>query len=98
MSFTNLNVCYSFNQVATTGITQLSSFDCSEVLITNKSGQNVIIYDYNTTDASRTFVLATSEGVILRGITNTAQLSVATGTGSGLIYCRTAYYSNLNQR
>ena len=98
MSFTNLNVCYSFNQVATTGITQLSSFVCSEVLITNKSGQNIIVYDIDPTDASRAFLLANSEGVIFRGITNTDQLSVATDTGSGSIYCRTAYYSNLNQR
>jgi hypothetical protein len=98
MSFTNLNLCYSFNLIATTALKKLSSFECSEILITNKTGQDIIIYDANTTDASRSFLLGSLEGVVFRGITNSDQLSVLTTAGSGTIYCRTAYYSNLNQR
>jgi hypothetical protein len=98
MPFTNLNLCYSFNLSATTSLKKLSSFECSEILITNKSGQDVIIYDTNIADASRSFLLGNLEGVVFRGITNSDQLSVMTTAGSGAIYCRTAYYSNLNQR
>lgn len=98
MPFTNLNQCFSFNLVATTVLKKLSSFECSEVLITNKTPSDLVIYDTDVTNASRSFTLGSLEGVVFRGITNSDQLSVLTTSGSGTIYCRTAFYSNLNQR
>ena len=97
MPFTNLNLCFSFNLVVTTALKQLSSFECSEIYITNKTGQNIIIYDTNTADASRSFLLGNLENIVFKGITNSDQLSVLTTASAGTIYCRTAYYSNFSQ-
>ena len=97
MPFVNKNKSYSFNMDIDTSLTQLSSFIASEVLISNKSGQNLYIYDGNASSDSRRFLIGNSESMVLRGITNTNEVSAKTGASSGTVYFRSAYFSNLNQ-
>ena len=94
----NLNKSYSFNFDVTTVLAKLSSFPASEVLISNKSGQSLNIFDNGRTNANNAFQLNDDESLVLRGITNTDQVSVQTTGGNGSVYFRSAYYSSLNQR
>ena len=97
MSWENKNKSFSFNMLATTSLKQLSSFKASEVLISNKTGQDLYIYDNNYSTDDRRFLLKNSESMVLRGITNTANVSAKTGAASGTVYFRSAYFSNFNQ-
>ena len=97
-SYQNANVCRSFKQTLTTALTSLSSQPCSEVIIINRTGQNILVYDNNFSSAANEFLLADSESFTFRGITNTSMVSAKTASGSGDIYYRTQYFSNLNQR
>ena len=97
MPFVNKNQSYSFNMNIDTSLVALSSFTASEILISNKSGQDLYIYDGGNVTDDRRFLLGDSESIILRGITNTNEISAKTGTNSGVVYFRSAYFSNLNQ-
>ena len=107
MAFINKNQSNTFNMtissvVAFGGLSQLSAFQASEVLISNKSGH---IYDNGLTSEtfaevyqdSRRFLLENSESMVLRGITDTSQVSAKIASGQGTIYFRSAFFSNLNQ-
>ena len=80
-----------------TSLTQLSGFTASEVLINNKSGQVVNIFDNERNGADQAFQLDDNDSMVLRGITNTNEVSAQTTSGSGTVYFRSAYFSNLNQ-
>ena len=80
-----------------TSLTQLSGFTASEVLINNKSGQIVNIFDNERNGADQAFQLDDNDSMVLRGITNTNEVSAQTTSGSGTVYFRSAYFSNLNQ-
>ncbi len=97
MPFVNKNKSYSFNMAIGTSLTQLSGFTASEVLISNKSGQDLYLYDGNASTDDRRFIIGNSESMVLRGITNTNEVSAKTGASSGTVYFRSAYFSNLNQ-
>lgn len=97
MPFVNKNKSYSFNMTIDNSLAALSSFEGSEVLINNKSGQDLYIYDNNYFTDDRRFLLEDDESIVIRGITNTNEVSAKTGTGSGVVYFRSAYFSNLNQ-
>ena len=99
MPFVNKNKSYSFNMLVDTNLVALSSFTASEVLISNKSGQDLFIYDNDYTTDDRRFLIKTSESMVLRGITNTNEVSAKTNSqySSGSVYFRSAYFSNLNQ-
>jgi hypothetical protein len=97
MSFYNKNKSYSFNMDVTTSLVALSSFTASEVLIINKSGQDIYIYDNGNTADDRRLLLQDSESIVLRGITNTSEVSAKTAALSGKVYFRSAYFSNFNQ-
>tara|TARA_A100000171_G_C2066092_1_gene112399 strand:+ start:31 stop:327 length:297 start_codon:yes stop_codon:yes gene_type:complete len=97
MPFVNKNKSYSFNMTIGTSLTQLSGFTASEVLINNKSGQVVNIFDNERNGADQAFQLADSDSMVLRGITNTNEVSAQTTSGSGTVYFRSAYFSNFNQ-
>jgi hypothetical protein len=110
MAFINKNQSNTFNMtissvVAFGGLSQLSAFQASEVLISNKSGQDIYIYDNGLTSEtfaevyqdSRRFLLSDSESMVLRGITDTSQVSAKIASGQGTIYFRSAFFSNLNQ-
>ena len=62
----NKNKSYSFNMTIGTSLTQLSGFTASEVLINNKSGQVVNIFDNERNGADQAFQLADSDSMVLR--------------------------------
>jgi hypothetical protein len=98
-TFYNINNCRSFNQsISETQLTSLTSYPCSEVIIINKTGQSVYIYDSGFTADSNRLLLDPDETTTVRGITNSAQVSAKTSSGSGLLYYRTQYFSMLPQR
>ena len=97
-TFYNINDCRSFNQNVTTSLVALSDYPCSEVIIINKTGNSIYIYDSSYTDDSNRLLLESNESIALRGITNSAQVSAKTISGSGPLYFRTQYYSLLPQR
>lgn len=97
-TFYNINDCRSFNQIVTTSLVALSAYPCSEVIIINKTGNSIYIYDSAYTDDSNRLLLESNESIALRGITNSSQVSAKTLTNSGTLYFRTQYYSLLPQR
>ena len=99
MPFQNLNQCFSFSVSANnTVLTKLSTFECSEVLVTNPtgSGQLLLIYDNDNTTDARAFAINSGDTVAIRGITSSNQLSAkfAVSPTIGNIYCRAQYYSH----
>ena len=97
-TFYNINECRSFNQQVTTALVALSAYPCSEVIIINKTGASVYIYDSLYFDDSNRLLLEANESIALRGITNSSQVSAKTISGSGTLYFRSQYYSLLPQR
>jgi hypothetical protein len=97
-TFYNINDCRSFNQPVTTALVALSGYPCSEVIIINKTGSSVYIYDSSFFNAENRLLLESNESIVLRGITNSAQVSAQTTGGSGTLYFRTQYFSLLPQR
>ena len=97
MPFVNKNKSYSFNMTIDTSLAALSGFEASEILISNKSGEDLYIYDNNYSTDDRRFLIGDGESMVLRGITNTNEVSAKTGASSGTVYFRSAYFSNLNQ-
>jgi hypothetical protein len=97
MPFVNKNKSYSFNINVTTSLVELSAFEASEVLINNKSGQAINIFDNERNGADQAFQLDDNDSIVLRGITNTSNVSAQTTSGNGTVYFRSAYFSNLNQ-
>ena len=99
----NTNQCNSFNMTfsgKSMTLSALSGFIGSEVLINNKSGSSILIYDKDNATSDRAFLLENSESTVIRGITNTNQVSVQ-GFDVGLngkVYFRSAFFSNMNQR
>lgn len=96
-TFYNINECRSFKQTIGTSLTQLSAHPCSEVIIVNKTGNSLTVYDngYDSTDFG--FLLANNESFTFRGITNSSVVS-AVAASSGAIYFRTQFFSLLPQR
>ena len=99
--YVNLNKCRSFNQTlpgaAVIPGTPLVDQVCSEVIIVNRTGAPITIYDSGYSDAQNGFLLENLESATFRGITNTNQVS-AVAVDSGDIYYRTQYYSNSPSR
>lgn len=65
---------------------------CSEVIIINKTSDNLTIYDCDYTDPTNGLLIGTGESVTIRGLTNVAQVS-AIAAAAGTIYYRTQFYS-----
>ena len=97
-TFYNINDCRSFNQPVSSTLVALRAYPCSEVIIINKTGASIYIYDSSYTDDSNRLLLESNESIALRGITNSEQVSAKTATGGGTLYFRTQYYSLLPQR
>lgn len=93
-TYYNSNICRSFNQPLSTQLVSLSSMVCSEVIISNKTGQNVLLFDNNYAAAANGILISNNEVYTVRGITNASQVSAQTATGSGMIYYRTQFYSS----
>ena len=97
-TFYNINVCRSFKQTITTNLVSLSSQPCSEVIIVNRTGSDVLVYDNECFNDDNAFLLSDGESFTFRGVTNTSIVSAKTTSGTGSIYYRAQYFSNLNQR
>lgn len=96
-TFININECRSFNQTIDTTLTALTSQVCSEVVVVNRTGSNLYIYDSNYFDNNNRLLLLDNESIVIRGITNSSQVS-AIADSAGTVYYRTQYFSNLPQR
>ena len=96
-AYVNLNECKSFNVALSTNLVALESFRCSEVIIINKTGQSVYVYDSNNFLDTNRLLLETGDSVVLRGVTNSAQISCKTAASSGNLYYRTQNFSILPQ-
>lgn len=97
MSFQNINVCKSFNTTIDTNLVALSSQSCSEVVIYNRTGQVIEVYDNNFNGAENAFILSNNDSFVVRGVTNSGQISAKTQSGSGTICYRTQFFSNFTQ-
>jgi hypothetical protein len=96
--YVNINKCKSFKQelVSTPSPgTPLESQLCSEVILVNRTGNDITLFDSGNDDVSNGFLLANLESITLRGITNTDQVSAV---GVGDIYYRAQFYSNTPSR
>ena len=96
-TFFNQNDCRSFRQTIGTTLVQLSSYPCSEVIIVNRTGSDILVYDNNNFSINNSFLLGINESFTFRGITNTSVIS-AIALSAGNIYYRTQYFSILPQR
>ena len=97
-TFYNINDCRSFNQTVNTTLSALHLCTCSEVIIINHTGQQVYIYDSNNFNDTNRLLLDNNQQIVIRGITNSSQVSAKTASGSGTLYYRTQFYSFLPQR
>jgi hypothetical protein len=95
--YVNINKCKSFNQSITTSLTPLANQICSEVIVVNRTSDDIIVKDQNFDSDDHGFLLKTQESFTFRGITNSNQLS-AIADVAGTIYYRTQYYSNSPSR
>lgn len=92
-TYFNINQCRSFNQTIGTALTQLSSQPCSEVEIFNRTGDNLSAYDNGYSDEAFAMLIPNNSSVILRGLTNSDQVS-AKAASEGLVYYRTQFFSS----
>jgi len=98
-TFYNINQCRSFNQpLSTTLVALTANQPCSEVIIINKTGNPIYIYDSDYSSAANRLLLSENETITLRGITNSLQVSSQTISGEGMLYYRTQFFSFLPQR
>ena len=97
MPFENINTCRSFNMTLSTALSSLTSQPCSEVIVYNRTGQVIEIYDKNYTAAANAFILSNNDSFVVRGITNSNEVSAKTLSGSGTICYRTQFFSNFTQ-
>lgn len=94
-TFVNPNHCRSFKVTLAGALLALTDEVCSEVVLINKTGDDVLIYDSDFSDAANGLLLGDGESFVLRGVTNSMQIS-ANGTGD--FYYRTQWYSNSPSR
>ena len=95
MPFINRNICRTFNTALNKDtVTQLANQECSEVMV-SCIGDDLKIFDRATPTAY--FIVPKNSVVTIKGVTNSAELSAITLTGSHTIGYRTQYYSGLQQ-
>lgn len=92
-TFYNINECRSFNQIAGTALTKLSSQPCSEIELFNRTGGALSAYDNGYSSEQFAMVILNNESIILRGLTNSNQVS-AKAASAGPIYYRTQFFSS----
>lgn len=96
--FSNINQCKSFNQILTTNLAKLSSQQCSEVTISNKTGQGILVFDNNNFGDTNGFLLSANDIFTFAGVSDCNQLSAKTVAGTGTVYYRTQFFSNTPAR
>ena len=92
-TYYNRNVCRSFNLSLNTGLCCLPAQICAEIIVINKTGQAVNVFDQGYSAASNAMQLSAGESFTFRGLTNANQLSAQTTAGAGTLYYRTQYFS-----
>lgn len=93
-TYYNSNICRSFNQSLDTNLVALSSTVCSEVVIYNKTGQDILLFDGGYDDSSNGFLISNNDSFVIRGVTNSQQVSAQTVSGGGTLYYRSQFYSS----
>ena len=91
-TYFNINQCRSFNQVIGTALTTLSSQPCSEIELYNRTGGTLSAYDGGYGDEPFAMLINNNESVILRGLTNSDQVS-AKAASAGVVFYRTQFFS-----
>lgn len=76
-----------------TGLCCLPAQVCAELILINKTGQNVNVFDQGYNAASNAMQLSANETFTFRGLTNANQLSAQTAAGTGTLYYRTQFFS-----
>lgn len=97
MPYTNRNICRSFAQSVGTNLVALSSQPCSEVIVINRTGFPVEIYDGGYSASSFAMVLSANDTFTFRGVTDSNEISAKAIGGTGTLYYRTQYYSQFVQ-
>ncbi len=92
-TYYNINECRSFNQIVTTALTKLSSQPCSEIELYNRTGGTLSAYDNGYSTEPFAMLLNNNESIVLRGLTNSSQVS-AKAAGTGPIFYRTQFFSS----
>jgi hypothetical protein len=92
-TYYNINKCRSFNQIISTTLTALSTQPCSEVEIFNRTGGSLSAYDCGFYENEYAMLIPSGSSMILRGITNSNQVSAIAGA-SGRIFYRTQFFSS----
>lgn len=93
----NTNESRSFSQTLSTVLVALSSFPCSEVLIVNRTNDDLFVFDNNNFSNNNRFLLKNDESMVIRGVTNSNMISARTSLSGGNIFYRTSRFSNYNQ-
>jgi len=96
-TFFNTNTSRNFVTTINTGLSGLQSFTCSEVLVINRTGQDVFLYDSGDTLNTNRLLILDDESIVIRGVSNSSSLSAKTLSGSGDLYYRASKFSNYNQ-
>ena len=85
----------SFKQEINGTLTKLNHWECSEVVIINRSGDSILIFDNNNVDPDDHLLILDGESMTFRGLTNSESVSALTENGAtGDIYVRANFYSN----
>jgi hypothetical protein len=92
-TYYNINQCRSFNQTAGTALTKLSSQPCSEIELFNRTGGNLSAYDNGYSGEAYAMLIPNNSSMILRGLTNSDQVS-AKAASTGPIFYRTQFFSS----
>lgn len=80
-----------------TNLVALSAQLCTEVILYNKTGQTLYVYDNNRFLDTQRFVMSDGDSFVLRGVTNSEQISCKTLAASGTLYFRTQFFSSSQQ-
>lgn len=92
-TYYNINQCRTFNLTVNTAMTKLSSQPCSEIELYNRTGGTLSAYDNGFSGEQFAMLLLNNESIVLRGLTNSDQVS-AKAAAPGLIYYRTQFFSS----
>jgi hypothetical protein len=96
MAFQNINTCRSFQLSCNTNLVSLTSQPCSEVIIYNRTGNILEVYDQGYTASDNAFLLSAGDSFVVRGVTDSNQISAKCTSGDGIFCYRTQFFSNFS--